>query len=75
MQKPTHLFKLALALPISFLLADAVVAYPCDSVGGEAYNHHGSRFRSAATPTASGFSGRLPPMLSATASLELPLKR
>lgn len=42
MQKPTHLFKLALALPISFLLADAVVAYPCDSVGGEAYNHHGS---------------------------------
>ncbi|MEN9223867.1 MAG: PDZ domain-containing protein [Thermostichus sp. DRC_bins_24] len=40
MQKPTHLFKLALALPASFLLADAVVAYPCDSVGGEVYNFH-----------------------------------
>ncbi len=40
MQKPTHLFKLALALPASFLLADAVVAYPCDSVGGEAYNSY-----------------------------------
>ncbi|MFS8779447.1 PDZ domain-containing protein [Synechococcus sp. R50.1] len=42
MQKPTHLFKLALALPASFLLADAVVAYPCGSVGGEAYNPYSS---------------------------------
>ncbi|MEN9231624.1 MAG: PDZ domain-containing protein [Thermostichus sp. DG02_5_bins_236] len=37
MQKPTHLFKLALALPASFLLADVVAAYPCE---GEAYNYH-----------------------------------
>jgi S1-C subfamily serine protease len=40
MQKPNTLFKLALALPASLLLADAVVAYPCDSVGGEAYNFY-----------------------------------
>ncbi|MEN9202271.1 MAG: PDZ domain-containing protein [Thermostichus sp. DG_1_6_bins_120] len=37
MQKPNHLFKLALALPASFLLADVVAAYPCE---GEAYNYH-----------------------------------
>ncbi|MGQ9837661.1 MAG: PDZ domain-containing protein [Cyanobacteriota bacterium] len=40
MQKPTHLFKLALALPASFLLADAVVAYPCDFIGGETYDFY-----------------------------------
>ncbi|MFS8886587.1 PDZ domain-containing protein [Synechococcus sp. H70.2] len=37
MQKPAHLSKLALALPASFLLAEAVLAYPCDWVGVEAY--------------------------------------
>lgn len=38
MQKPAHLFKLALALPASFLLADAVLASPCDFIGGETHD-------------------------------------
>ncbi len=36
MQKPTPLLKLALALPASLLLADVVLASPCDWVGGAA---------------------------------------
>ncbi|MFQ3583311.1 MAG: PDZ domain-containing protein [Cyanobacteriota bacterium] len=60
MQKPTHLFKLALALPASFLLADAVVAYPCDSVGGEAYNSYSPTVQ-VTSHSANGFTVQVVP--------------